>query len=62
LEEKQLMANNNWLLSGMPVLCEDALRDSSVRCNSSPGWVDIPIVVMKIECWGIWDRMYKQKI
>jgi hypothetical protein len=54
------MANNIWLLSGMPVLFEGALRDSSVRCNSSPGWVDIPIVVMKIECWGIWDRMYKQ--
>jgi len=56
------MDNKDWLCSGSPVLSQGVLLDSSVNSDSSPGWVQVPFVVMKIECWGIWERMYKQYI
>jgi len=36
------------------------LLDSSVNSDSSLGWAGVPFAVMKIECWGRWEKVYKR--
>ena len=54
------MDNEDWLLSGMHVLSEDVLLESFVNSDYSPGWAYIAFAGIKMDSWGMWERVYKQ--
>jgi len=60
LKGKYLMDNEDWLLSGMHVLSEDVLLESFVNSDYSPGWAYIAFAGIKMDSWGMWERVYKQ--
>jgi hypothetical protein len=56
------MDDDVWLRFCIQLLSQGLLLDSSVNSNSSPGWVYVSFAVMKMECWGMWERLYKVEL
>jgi len=54
---EHFLGNTDWLLCWMWVLSLAVLLGCSVNSDDSPDWTLIPFAIMKIESWGMWERV-----